>query len=82
MVHNFTPFDYNLREHWPKTFIMLRILVVGCKDMIESVKSGNFVTKISNNIEWSSKTFWKITPNVKTNLKQQQIKELVPVNFY
>ena len=45
------------------------------------------MTKISlaDNVEWSSKNLWKMmSADVKTSIKQEEIKDLVPhlTNFY
>ena len=46
----------------------------------ESVKKGKFVMKIffSDNVVWSSKNEWKmISADIKSNVKHQEIKDLV-----
>ena len=62
-------------------------MTVGLGDLSESVKNKKFLTKIffSDNIQLSSKTLWKMMPaDVKANIKQQGIKDLVTYlrNFY
>ena len=50
----------------------------------ESVKKWKIETKIffSDNVEWSSKNLWKMmSADVKANIKQQEIKDLVAVNL-
>ena len=50
----------------------------------ESVKKWKIVTKIffSDNVERSSKNLWKMmSADVKANIKQQEIKDLVAVNL-
>ena len=46
----------------------------------ESIKKGKFMTKIffPDNVEWSSKNQWKmISADIKSNIKQKEIKDLV-----
>ena len=57
---------------------------MGGGGLSESVKKGKFATKnlFSDNIEWSSKNLWKmISADVKANIKQLDIKDLVAVPY-
>ena len=51
-------------------------------DWVNPLKKGNSWQKsfFSDNNEWSSKNFWKMTSaDVKANKKKQHIKDLVPL---
>ena len=53
-------------------------------DLSQSVKKKKICHKnlFSDNIEWSSNNLWKIiSADVKANVKQKEIKELVAVTF-
>ena len=71
-----------IRENRQKTFVTLSGFwpFRGCGGLSESAKKEKFVTKIflSDNDKWSSNNLWKIMPDdVKVNIKQQEIKDLV-----
>ena len=71
-----------IREHRQKIFVRLSGFwpLRGCDCLSEFVKKGKFETKIffSDNDEWSSNNLWKImSADVKANIKQQEIKNLV-----
>ena len=74
-----------LRENWQKnirhTQQILAIKRVGSVELSESVKKEDLPRKsFSENVEWSSKKFWKmISPNIKTDVKQE-INKLVAVS--
>ena len=62
---------------------LLKTLGKGASTKI-SVMKGNFVTKVffSDNVESSYKNLLEmISPDVKANLKQKEIKELVVVSY-
>ena len=67
-----------IREHWQKTFIMLSEFLP-LKRWVEWIR---WKILFSDNVEWSSKNLWKmISADVKANIKQQEINDLVAVSY-